>query len=50
MCVQVWYEEEEIDAVGEVQSLLTCLLVKSSPMVQDGPLREHLFRVARALV
>jgi hypothetical protein len=27
-------------------SLLTCLLVKSSPMVQVGPLREHLLRIA----
>ncbi len=30
--------------------LLTCLLVKASPMVQVGPLREHLLQVARALV
>jgi hypothetical protein len=39
-----------MEAVCEVQSLLTCLLVKSSPIVQVGPLREHLLRVACALV
>ncbi len=51
MCVcRSGYEEEDVEAVGEVQSLLTCLLVKSSPMVQLGPFREHLLRVARALV
>ncbi len=44
--LELWSSDTERPMGSKLSYLLTCLLVKSSPMAQVGPLREHPLRVA----